>query len=75
MVLIRCRLTLMKSSMIIAIVVSNYGVDAYVIDLIVVIPGKNKSSGLFESAAGIEERNYDYIDNNFIDIDNSILLI
>jgi hypothetical protein len=47
----------------------------YVIDLIVVIPGKNKSSGLFESAAGIEERNYDYIDNNFIDIDNSILLI
>ena len=47
----------------------------YVIDLIVVIPGKNKSSGLFESAAGIEERNYDYIDNTFIDIDNSILLI
>ena len=47
----------------------------YVIDLIVVIPGKNKSSGLFESAAGIEERNYNYIDNTFIDIDNSILLI
>ena len=46
----------------------------YVIDLIVVIPGKNKSSGLFESAAGIEERNYNYIDNTFIDIDNSILI-
>jgi hypothetical protein len=49
----------------------------YVIDLIVVIPGKNKSSGLFESAAGIEERNDKkllYIDNTFIDIDNSILI-
>ena len=48
-----------------------------VIDLIVVIPGKNKSSGLFESAAGIEERNDKkllYIDNTFIDIDNSILI-